>query len=351
MRIDLLFISIFLLHHTVYGQEGGNQIFSFLNLSPSSRTTALGGSQIVQAGVDISTSFENPATSNAGLDNELSFQHQFLFAGIQTGQVGYGRFLATKNLMLHGGAKYILFGEFDGTDVFGNQTGTFKGSEAALYVGASYQLYENLSVGANLKFINSSLDVYRSSALAIDLGAIYNDTSGLFSAGFSIRNAGIQISTFDDLRENLPLEMSIGITRKLKHLPFRLFITYHHLQRWNLLYDDPNTQEGGFFGGFQTIDSEPSELDNFFRHLIFGGEFILGKNEAFKVRFGYDHQRKQELSLTNFRTLTGFSLGFGFRVKKLRFDYAISKVHFGGSTHHLGLSTNLKTFTSPQILN
>ena len=336
---------------TLFSQEGGNSVYGFLNLSPSSRTTALGGSQIVQAGVDISTTYENPATARASLDNEISFQHQFLFAGIQTGQVGYAKLLQSKNLMIHGGAKYILFGEFQQTDIFGNQTGTFKGNAVSLFIGSSYQLYDQLTVGANLKYINSSLEVYRSSAIAFDLGAHYADTSGLFSVGFSIRNAGLQISTFDGTKEDLPLEISIGLTRKLRHLPFRIFVTYHHLQRWNLLYDDPSSGEGGFLGGFQTIESEPGELDNFFRHFIFGGEFSLGKKEVFKVRLGYNHQRKQELSVNNFRTLTGFSIGFGIRIKKIRFDYAISKVHFGGSTHHLGITTNLKTFTTPQILN
>ena len=110
-------------------------------------------------------------------------------------------------------------------------------------------------------------------------------------------------------------------------------------------------KKGGFIGGFQVIDNEPSDVDNFFRHLIFGGEFTLGKNDVFKLRLGYNHQRKQELTVTNFRTLTGFSMGFGLKVKKLQFDYALSKIHFAGSTHHLGISTSLSRFTNPSILN
>ena len=332
-------------------QVGGNHVYPFLNMSSSARTSALGGSLITSTDGDVSLAYENPALSREALDNQIGFQHQFIFAGIQTGQVSFAKWLTSKNLMLHGGVKYMLYGEFDQTDIFGNQTGTFKGNDVSLYAGASYQVYDNLRIGANLKFISSSLEVYRSSGFAFDFGALYVDTSGLFSAGLTIRNAGTQISTYDQVRETLPLIITIGLSRRLKHLPFRFFLTYNNLQNWNLLYDDPNTEEGGFFGGFQTIDQEPTQLDNFFRHILFGGELMLGKNEVFKIRLGYNHQRKQELSVTNFKTLTGFSLGFGVKFKKLNFDYAVSKVHFGGSTHHLGITTNLKKFTTSPILN
>ena len=351
MKNSLLLVLFSLLVQSSSAQIGGNYVYSFLNLSSSARASALGGSLITSAESDISVAYENPAVILKKLDNQIGFQHQFLLAGLQTGQVSFGKWLESKKIMTQAGIKYILYGEFDQTDVFGNFTGSFKGNELSLYVGASYELYDKLRVGINLKFINSTLEVYRSSAVAFDLGALYVDTSGLFSAGIAVRNAGFQISTYDNTREDLPLSISVGISQKLRHLPFRFFATFHHLQRWNLLYDDPDTEEGGFFGGFQNVESEPSQLDNFFRHMIFGGEFTLGKNDVFRIRMGYNHQRKQELSISNFRTLTGFSLGFGIRIKKLHFDYALSKIHFGGSTHHLGITTNLRTFTTPQILN
>jgi hypothetical protein len=131
-------------------------------------------------------------------------------------------------------------------------------------------------------------------------------------------------------------------------LPFRFSITWHHLNKWNLLYDDPNNEEGIFLGGFETGAKEATRTDNFFRHIIFGGEMMLGKKETLRLRLGYNHQLKQELSITNLRSFTGF--GFGVQVKKFQFDYGTSKLHFGGSSHHLGLSTNLRYFTGSGIL-
>ncbi len=346
---NILWLSILVC--TLSAQVGGDKTYRFLSLPSSARVSSLGGSLVSAGDGNISLAYENPALIIQDMDQEIVFQHQFLLAGVQTGYASFGKWISSQKLMTYGGIKYILYGDFDRTDERGNLSGTFKGNEVALQLGASYQLYDKVRLGAAVKYINGSLDVYRSSALAFDLGAYYQDTSGLFSAGISIRNLGMQIGAYNTQRESLPLDISLGLSRRLRHLPFRLSIVYHHAQRWNLLYDDPNNEENAFFGGFQTADNQPTEIDNFFRHLIFGGEILMGKNEVFKIRLGYNHQRKQELSVTSFRTLTGFSVGFGIKVKKLQFDYGLSKIHFGGSIHHLGVSTKLKRFTSPQILN
>ncbi len=348
---NFLFLMIFLGHHYfAEGQIGGRSVFTFLNTSTSARVSAMGGALITSPDGDVFLALENPAQVSEQLDGQLSFQHQFLQAGIQSGYAGYGKFFPSLKIAAHAGVKHISYGTLDETDEFGNLIGTFKGNEIALHAGVSYQLYDKLRLGGNLKFIQSSLDVYRSSGIALDLGGFYQDTLSGFTAALVIKHAGVQLTTYDDNRESLPLDIQIGLSKKLKHLPFRFSVTWHHLNRWNLLYDDPTNEEGGFFGGFQTLRKEPTQIDNFFRHIIFGGEMSLGKKELVKLRIGYNHQLKQELSVTNLRSLTGFSFGFGLKVRKFQFDYGSTKLHFGGSGHHIGLSTNLRYFTGSGIL-
>jgi hypothetical protein len=346
----LLFIAVLLIPFILSAQIGGRSVFTFLNTPNSARASSLGGVLISSPDIDISQALDNPAQISESLDGQLSFQHQFVQAGIQAGYVGFAKNIPSKKIMAHGGVKYILYGTFDQTDEFGNLTGSFKGSELALQTGASYLLYDKLRLGANLKFIQSSLEVYRSTGLAIDLGAFYQDTASGFAAGMVIKQAGVQLSAYDETNESLPLDIQIGLSKKLKHLPFRFFATWHHLNRWNLLYDDPNSQEDVFFGGFQTLRKEPTQTDNFFRHIIFGGEMILGQKELMKLRLGYNHQLKQELTVVNLRSLAGFSFGLGIRVKKFQFDYSNARLHFGGSSHHIGLSTNLRYFIGSGIL-
>jgi hypothetical protein len=78
--------------------------------------------------------------------------------------------------------------------------------------------------------------------------------------------------------------------------------------------------------------------------LIFGGEFLLGKNENLHLRFGYSHQRRKELSVSNLRSLGGFSFGAGIRIKQFSIDYSLATYHVAGSTKHIGISTNLDRF-------
>ncbi|NND07200.1 MAG: type IX secretion system protein PorQ [Saprospiraceae bacterium] len=339
------------MYFSVNGQVGGDHAYSFLNLSTSARVSALGGSLIPASQGDLALAYDNPAILNEQMDGQVTFQHQFLAAGIQSGYAGFGKWFDTKKLITHVGFKYILYGDFNRADEFGNPLGQFKGSEVAINMGIGYMLYDKLRIGGNIKLINSTLDVYRSAGLAFDLGAIYTDTSHLVSFGISLKNSGFQLSRYDEVRESLPVDLQIGVVKRLRYLPFQLSIIYHHFNRWNLLYDNPSGDENNFFLGFQQMDTESSEFDNFFRHLIFGGELFLGKHEVFSIRLGYNHQRKQELTVTNLRTLTGFSGGFGLSLKKFRFAYSFSKIHFGATTHHLGLTTNIKSFTGTGVLN
>ena len=347
--VRILTYSLLIVLHVspLFAQVGGNHAFAFLNLSNSSKVSALGGSAIGY-GDQLALASLNPAFLTDTLHGALSFQHQFLFAGIQHGYAGYAHQLKQQDLMLHAGVQYVFYGEFDAFDEFGIEQGVAKASDLAVIFGTSYSPYEKLTVGANLKLITSQLDVYNATALAFDLGAHYQASPQGAILSLVLRNAGYQIGRFGSERESLPVDLQIGISKRLKYLPFRFGIIAHQLNNWNLLYDNP-TQESGFLFGIQQ-DLEPSGFDNFMRHFIFNGEFLLGRNDVFRLRFGYNHQRKQELSVNNFRTLTGFSGGFGVRIKGLTFDYAVSKVHFAGSTHHLGISTNLARFKGTGIL-
>ncbi len=352
MRVVLLSIVLaFLGYQAPHAQVGGEHAYSFLSLASSARVSALGGSLIPASAGDLSMAYDNPGLLSQHMDGQITFQHQFLAAGIQSGYAGFGKWWDTKKLMTHLGFKYVLYGDFNHLDEFGNLLGQFKGSEVAVHFGVGYTLYQNLRIGANVKLISSALEVYRSTGLAFDFGAVYNDTSHLVSFGISLKNGGLQLSKYDGVRESLPVDLQVGVVKRLRHLPFQLSIIYHHFNRWNLLYNDPTNEENNFFLGFQSTDTAPTKFDNFFRHLIFGGELFLGKTEVFSLRLGYNHQRKQELSVTNIRTLTGLSMGFGIRLKKFQFDYSFSKIHFGATTHHLGLATNIKSFTGTGVLD
>jgi hypothetical protein len=204
---------------------------------------------------------------------------------------------------------------------------------------------DRLSYGANLKFLFSSLESYNSFGMAVDLGINYQNENGDFNVSAVIKNLGSELSTFHDERYGTPLDIQIGISKRLKYLPFRLSIIAHQLQQWSIRYDDPDRQENtNIFGEIETESSFSQGLDNFFRHFIFSGEFLLGRKENLKFRFGYNHLRRKELSVSQFRSLSGFSVGFGIKVRGINIDYGVGYHHLAGAANHLSLSTDLDQF-------
>ena len=248
-KIILLSFLLFSLTNLFAQPIGGENVYEFITLSPSARTTALGGTLISVADDDVVLGLLNPATINTGMHNQLSFNHNIYVADISTGYAAYGFHAKKLATTFHGGIQYMNYGNFDAANEFGQLTGSFKAAEYAFSIGASHQLYDKLSIGANVKFITSQLEDYNSVGAVADLGAFYQDTSGLFAVGIVIKNMGAQFTTYDDEREPVPFDVQIGLSRRLKHLPFRLSVTYHNLHQWNILYDDPNAEQSAIFLG------------------------------------------------------------------------------------------------------
>lgn len=325
-------------------QVGGTKVYQFLDLPSSARITALGGKHITVRDDDLNFAMGNPGALNKSMHNQVTFNHSFHLSDIGQGYVGYGRHFDNLNTTFHFGIQYINYGDFLETDEFGTINGKFDAAEYAITVGAARSIYERLDVGANIKIITSQLETYNSFGLTSDLSAVYHIDEKGFTATLLFRNIGGQISTYQaNNREEVPYELLFGISKKLQHLPFRFSITGQHLERWNLLYDNPNSEENTFFLGEASVKNN-EWVDNLFRHIIFSGEFLFGKKENFRLRFAYNHFRKQELSVRNLRSIAGFSGGIGFKIKRFRFSYGLGAYHLGGSSSHFSIATNLSEF-------
>ncbi|MCB0569839.1 MAG: type IX secretion system protein PorQ [Phaeodactylibacter sp.] len=337
----------FLLSLAVRAQIGGINTYEFLNLSPSARVTALGGTLITVRDDDASLAAANPAVLNGMMHQQLAFNHSFHVAGISHGFASYAHHFQQSGITGHAGVQYVSYGTFDQTDEYGQVNGSFKAAEYAITVGAAHQFYSRLALGANLKFITSQLEGYSSLGMATDLAGIYFDTARNFTATAVFRNIGAQLTTYEgSSTEPIPFEMLVGVSKRLRYLPFRFSITYRYFNRWNILYDDPNAEPSTLF--FGEVDTERSKtsiwLDNFFRHFVFSGEFLFGRRENFRLRVGYNHFMRKELSVDNFGSLAGFSLGGGIKVNRFRIDYGHTTFHLAGGLNHFSISTGLQEF-------
>jgi len=324
-------------------QLGGRYVYDFLEQSPSARIQGLGGKALTAFGWDGGPALYTPSLLHNGIQTNLSISTGFYPAGISQGNAHYIHQLPKYGLSLQGAIQYMNYGSFDAADVAGNITGSFRASEYALILGGSKAYSDKLRFGANMKLIASYLEGYDSYGGALDLSGSYIDTSSRVVISAVFRNIGTQFSTYAGEQEPLPFEILVGFSKRLAHLPFRFHITMQHLERWNIRYDNPDSEDAG--GLFPGTDQGPTDgqiaIDNFFRHFVFGGEFLLGKYDQVQLRFGYDHFRRGELLIENTRGLAGFNFGFGLKVKTFRIDYGRSIYHQGGGLHHFSLSTRL----------
>lgn len=340
----ILSISLALGHLPLAGQIGGIATFDFLNLTSSARATALGGYPIAISDDDVSLAYLNPALINEKMSHRLSINQNFHFADIRHGFIAYGLDIPQKKISLIFGANYINYGDFQRADIFGNRIGEFSGSETAITLGVSKKLDERLRVGINLKYVNSKFDTYGASGIGADIGFHYHNPDKLNDWALVFRNVGGQFSSFSDMRESFPFDLQLGYSKRLAHLPFRFMVTAHHLQRWNLRSPQDDI---GQITLIDQVNNEPSRfskaVDNLFRHLAFGGELLIGRKELFRLRFGYNHLRNKELSVSNFRSLSGFNFGFGIKIKKISFDYGVGRFHLAGAVNHISASIDLNS--------
>lgn len=338
-----------------WSQRGGERIYEFVNLATSARSTALGGSQIALMSDDYGLVGGNPALLNASMDGSILFQNNFHFAGINNGYAGYAFYVPGIKSTIHGGVHYLSYGRFTAADDRGNIEGEFKAKDLALNAGISRQLNERMTVGFLARYVQSSLETYQSNGLVMDAGITYLSEDGFNHYALVLRGSGFQFSKYypEASRGRMPVDLQIGYSKRLQYVPFRLSVLAHDLNRWDLRYDSPLDEETGL--GFGEVPKEPSRfgqrVDNAFRHLTFGGEFLIGKKESLMLRIGYNHQRRRELSVVNLRSLSGFSGGAGVNLKAFILDYGFAVYHQAGSSKHLGLRIDLDKLKRKKIID
>jgi hypothetical protein len=338
MQKRLLFLLLFTTTQLAFSQVGGQSVYQFLNLISSPRQAALGGKTITNYDYDVNQAFFNPAAINGEMNGKLAVNYGSYFGDVNYGTAAYAYTYDQHLQTFHAGVTYINYGQFDGRDESGNATSDFSGSEAAISIGYAYNVPRTkLYLGANAKFIFSTLESYNSFGLAADLAANYIDDKNDIHYALVLRNVGTQITTYNGVNEKLPLEVIAGISQELENVPIRWHLTLENLQQWDVSFSNPARSQ-------QTIDGDAnpekvSFLGNAFRHVIFGAEIF--PKRVVSLRLSYNFRRAAELKIVEQRTFAGISAGFGIRFSKFRFDYSYSRYSAAASTSLFGLMINL----------
>lgn len=287
--------------------------YEFLRVDISARAAALGGS-FVSNHDDPNVIFYNPAGINLLTDNPISFSFLKHLLDINLASLTYST--EFENIGRFGGAiKYVNFGTFTEADDYGNIGAEFGAGEAALIIGYSNALDINFNYGANVKFIYSKIANRSSTGIGFDLGLNYYVPKENLFVGFAALNVGTQLSSYYNTKEDLPLDIVVGVSKKLQHLPLRLSLDFHKLN---------------------------AERDNFvqrFKAFSVGAEFTLSK--VLKLRFGYDNEKRSDLKIGTSAGIAGFNAGIGALISNYTFDYGFSSMGVIGALHRVTVSTTL----------
>jgi hypothetical protein len=320
---------------TIYAQVGGKSVYQFLNLVTSPRQAALGGKTITIFDSDVNQAHFNPATINPEMDNKLSLNYGSYYGDVTYGTAAYAYTYDRHLQTFHAGVNYVNYGKFDGYDENGQPTASFSGSDIALSFGYAYNIpYSNFYVGANAKLISSTLESYNSFGAAVDLGALFIDEPNDVNWALVIRNIGTQITPYAETREKLPLEVLIGVSQLMENVPIRWHLTLENMQQWQVAFSNPNRAQGSLDGGSSA--EKISIFNNALRHIVVGAELFPDK--GFNIRIGYNFRRAEELRILEQRNFSGISVGFGLKIRKLKFNYSYSRYTLAANTSLFGLT-------------
>lgn len=305
------------------------------------RNIALGKTNGGGTSTELSNWSVNPAQIHSLSWSNMALHSSFYPAGIRSFSL-MGLVSRDSIWPIAAGLSMTSFGTTPRYDEDGNALGEFKAAVSQFSIGTARRIGEEWMLGVTMNYGWRTIDHYSSHVLHFGIGTVYqpNDQLGL---GLSLTNLGYELLPFDEERFDLPVDLSLYMERELNYLPFTFFVKMQKLNLWNrMVYSNPFKFSDQNLNKDEEISSRLGEfVQEFFRHLVVGGEFAFGKPEKLWLRFSYDHWRNQQLGIPGIRSLEGVALGFGIQLKPFRLDYAWERLYFDSGSHQISLAFRL----------
>lgn len=314
---------------------GGQSAFAFLRLPSFPLINALGGASTSVITTDPAVAAHNPALLRPAHHGQMTASFNAMPGGIrQMGWMMTGN-LDRRGVVLSGGVDMFDYGTSVNTDAAGNILGDFRANDLAVRVSAGGRYLQRWHYGINIKGAFSRYGIYRSSGLLADAGVNYLDSARGFQAGILFRNMGAQLRAYDHLPEDMPFDVQLGITQRLKHAPLQFSLTAQRLHRYDILYRDTaylNDNGGRLSGG-----GFPEKV---LRHMVVAVQGFVG--ERIDLALSYNFLRSGELGITGASNgMTGLSMGAGVSFRKLKIRYARSVYRPGVAFSQFSITADL----------
>ncbi len=301
-----ILIYIWVLMATAMQAQESEEVYSFLRLPVSAHVAALGGDNITISDDDPTVIFHNPALLANVSDKSINLNFMTYMEGARTASASFVRQVKERAFWGVSG-QFMDYGSMKETTAENIQTGEFSARDIALAGTFSYLLGNKISGGVTARFISSTIGQYSSSAVAVDLGLNYENEEKGLSISAVAKNLGGQIAAYEDDFEPIPLDLQIGVTKRLIGSPLRLSATLSRLNRWD---------------------------QGFGKHLAIGADLLLSDN--IYVAAGYNFRRASEMKIKDDEGESshgaGFSLGGGIQLQRFKLQVGYAKYHVSASS-------------------
>ncbi len=286
--------------------QESQEVFSFLRLPVSAHVAALGGDNITIDDDDPTVIFHNPALIANVADKSINLNFMTYMEGAKTASASFIK--AWGERATWGvGAQYMDYGSMKETTVDNIEQGTFSAKDIAIAGTFTYLLSDRWSGGVTLRFISSSIGSYNSIGLASDLGLNYFDEERGWSLSAVAKNLGGQVKAYQDDYEKIPIDLLVGVSKRLEAAPLRFSLTFSRLNRWDT---------------------------SFIQHVAIGADVFLGEN--IYIAGGYNFRRRDEMKISESSGSSshgaGLSVGAGLTLKRFKLNVAYAKYHVSASS-------------------
>lgn len=310
----VVFLLFTLFAVTSYAQESQTEC-NFLRVPMSAHSAALGGENISIIEDDASLIFSNPALLASVSSKTINLNYLNYMSGVNMLSAAY-TMAVKERATVAASAQYVDYGTMKETSSEGVQLGDFHAKDMAFTGYFSYLLTDKITAGIAAKFITSYIGHYNSMAVGVDLGVNYYDPNTEWSISAVAKNLGGQIKPFEDDYEPIPLDVQIGVSKRLVHTPLRLNATIVDLTHWENKLKD---------------------------HIALGADFIITNN--IWVGCGYNFRRASEMGIGTGDERSshgaGFSLGAGLNLERFKVNVAWGKYHVASNSLIINLAYNL----------
>ncbi len=333
----------------VSGQQNDGRIptptMLFMNVTPDARSAGMGDAGVAISS-DVNAIYWNPAklaTSEKDLGFAISYTPWLrnLVSDMALYNIS-GFKKTTKDQAFGFSINYFDQGTFQATNSIGQSNGNYNSKEYAITGVYSKKLSNSLSLGVNLKYINSNLlGNFQSSTVAMkpaqtvaaDVALYWNSTSTKdwkYTYGLVLSNISGKVSYGGNEKNFIPTNLRFGVatTKEISEgnrLTFTLDLNklmvptpgiYDPIAKKYTKGTDPNdvTAIGGIFTSlFDAPDGFGEELQEISTSL--GAEYLM--NNAFALRAGFFNES------ANKGNRKYFTFGVGFKLdQKYGFDFA-----------------------------